>query len=68
MTHCVYMNKQKDWFTKKATFVRSGKLEMISTLKRNRHFRKVLVGKTFTHVQEQKMRCRRDIPLTFRLV
>ena len=27
---------------------------MISTFKRNRHFRKVLVNKTFTHVQEQK--------------
>ena len=28
----------------------------------------MLVNKTFTHVQEQKKRCRRDIPLTFRLV
>ena len=27
---------------------------MNSTFKRNRHFRKVLVNKTFTHVQEQK--------------
>ena len=27
---------------------------MISTFKRNRHFRKVFVNKTFTHVQEQK--------------
>ena len=27
---------------------------MISTFQRNRHFRKVLVNKTFTHVQEQK--------------
>ena len=26
---------------------------MISTFKRNRHFRKVLVNKNFTHVQEQ---------------
>ena len=29
-------------------------MEMISTFKRNRHFRKVLVNKAFTHVQEQK--------------
>ena len=41
-------------FKKKATFVRSGKVEMISTFQGNRHFRKVLVNKTFTHVQEQK--------------
>ena len=35
---------------------------MISTFQRNRHFRKVLVNKTFTHVQEQKKeRSRRDI-------
>ena len=27
---------------------------MISTFQRNRHFRKVSVNKTFTHVQEQK--------------
>ena len=45
---------KNDWFKKKATFVRSGKVEMISTFQRNRHFRKVLVKKTFTHVQEQK--------------
>ena len=54
MTHFVYMNTQKSLFKKKATFVRSGKVEMISTFKRNRHFRKVLVNKTFTHLQEQK--------------
>ena len=48
-------------------FVRSGKVEMISTFQRNRHFSKVSVNKT--HVQEQKKkRYRRDIPLTFRLV
>ena len=41
---------------------------MISTFQRNRHFRKVLVKNPFTQVQEQKERCRRDIPLTFRLV
>ena len=64
MTQFVYMNTQKnDWFKKKATFVRSGKVEMISTFQRNRHFRKVLVNITYTHVQEQKKRCRRDIPL-----
>ena len=39
---------------KRRTFARSGKVEMISTFKRNRHFRKVLVNKTFTHVQEQQ--------------
>ena len=38
---------------KKATFVQGGKVEMI-TFQRNRHFRKVSVNKTFTHVQEQK--------------
>ena len=68
MTHFVYTNLKNGWFKKKATFVRSGKVEMISTFKRNRHFRKALVNKTFTHVQEQKKRCPRDIPLKFRLV
>ena len=53
MTHFVYMNKEKK-FKKKATFVRSGKVEMISTFKRNRHFRKMLVNKTFMHVQVEK--------------
>ena len=56
---CILKN---DWFKKNATFVRSGIFEMISTFQRNRHFRKVLVNKTFTHVQEQKKeRSRRDI-------
>ena len=41
--------------------------KIISTFQRNRHFRKVSVNKTFTHVQEQKKRFRRDIPLAFRL-
>ena len=45
---------KNDWFKRKATFVRSGKVETISTFQRNRHFRKVSVNKTFTHVQEQK--------------
>ena len=54
MTHFVYMNTQKSLFKKKATFVWSGKVEMISTFRRNRHFKKALVNKTFTHVQEQK--------------
>ena len=49
---------------KKATFVRSEKVEMISTFERNRHFRKVSVNKTFTHVQEQK---KSDVAATFRL-
>ena len=72
MTHFVYdwfVWFKNDWFKKKATFVRSRKVEMISTFKRNRHFRKVLVNKTFTHKSiKQKQRCRRDIPLKFRLV
>ena len=54
MTHFVYMIHKNDWFKKKATFVRSEKVEMIYTFQRNRHFRKASVNKTFTHVQEQK--------------
>ena len=53
MTHFVYLNTLNDWFKNKATFFRIGKVE-ISTFQQNRHFRKVLVNKTFTHVQEQK--------------
>ena len=68
MTHFIYMNTQKMIGLKKATFVRSGKVDMISTFQRNRHYGKVSVNKTYTHVQEQKKRCRRDIPLIFRLV
>ena len=68
MTHFVYMNTQKSLFKKKATFVRSGKVEMISTFKRNRHFRKVLVKKLLRMCKSKNKRCRRDIPLTFRLV
>ena len=47
-----------------ASFVRSGKVGMISTFQRNRHFKKVSVNKTFTHVQEQK---KSDVVATFRL-
>ena len=54
---------KNDWFKKKATFVRSGKVEMISPFQGNQHFRKVLVNKTFTHVQGQKS----DVAGTFRL-
>ena len=54
MTHFVYMNTQNDWFKKKTTIFWSEKVEMISTFQRNRHFRKVSVNKTFTHVQGQK--------------
>ena len=39
----------------KATFVRSGKVEMITTFQRNQHIRKDSVNKTFTHVQDQKI-------------
>ena len=38
----------------KATFVRSGKVEMITTFQRNQHIRKDSVNKTSTHVQDQK--------------
>ena len=54
MTHFVYMNTLKLLFKKKATFVRSGKVEMISTFQGNRHFRKVSVNKILMHVREQK--------------
>ena len=68
MIHFVYMNTLKCLVKKKATFVRSGKVEIISTFKRNLHFRKVLLNKTFTHLQEQHKVMPRDIPLIFRLV
>ena len=45
---------RNDLFKKKATFVRSGKLEMISTFQRDWHLRKVSVNKTFSHVQGRK--------------
>ena len=64
MTHFVYMNTQKWLVLKKREIVE--KVEIISTFQRNRHFRKVSVNKTFTHVQEQKKRFRSDIPLAFR--
>ena len=63
MTHFVYLNTLNDWFKNKAIFVRIGKVE-ISTFQQNRHFRKVLVNKTFTHVQEQN---KSDVAATFRL-
>ena len=40
---------------------------MISTFKWNRYPRKMSLNKTSTHVQEQKKRCRCNIPLTFRV-
>ena len=39
---------------KTAAFIWSEKVEMISTFQRSRHFRKVSVNKTFTHLQEKK--------------
>ena len=45
--------RKNECVKKKATFIRSGKVEMISTFQRNRHFRKVSVNKTFMYVQEQ---------------
>ena len=50
-THSLSINTQNNWFKKKATFARSEKVE---SFQRNRHFRKVSVNKTFTHVQEEK--------------
>ena len=67
MTHFVYMNTQNDCFKKKATIFRSEKVEMISTFQRNRHFRKVSEN-FYTCARAKKKRCRRDIPLTLRLV
>ena len=61
---CLHEYIKNDRFKKKATFVRNGKVEMISTFQRNRHFRKVSVNKTFTHVQEQ---IKSDVAATFRL-
>ena len=69
MTHFVYMNTHKnDWFKKKATFIWSGKIEMISTFQQNQHFRKMSVNKTYACERAKKKRCRCDIPLIFRLV
>ena len=69
MAHFVYLILKNNWIKKKALFVWGGKVEMIPSFQRNRHFSKVLVNKTFTHVQKaKKKRCRRDISLTFRLV
>ena len=72
---------KNDWSKKKATIFRSEKVEIISTFQRNRHFRKVSKllrmsksqkkkkqKKTKTKKNKNKKRCRRDIPLTFRLV
>ena len=55
---------KNDWFKKKATFVQSGKIEMISTFQPNQDFRKVFVNKIFKHVQKQK---KGDVATTFRL-
>ena len=56
--NCLTYIKKPNWerVKKKATFVQSEKVEMVFTFQRNRHFRKVSVNKTFTHVQEQKQR------------
>ena len=62
-THFVYMNTN-DWFEKKATVFPSEIVEMISTFQWNRHFRKLSVNKTFSHVEEQK---KSDVTATFRL-
>ena len=51
---CLHEYSKLIGLKKKATFVRSGKVERVSAFQRNRNFRKVFVNKTFTHVQEQK--------------
>ena len=61
-TNFVYMNTQK-WLVQKESDIRSEKVEMISTFQWNRHFRKIPVNKTFTHLQKQKS----DVVATFRL-
>ena len=63
-TTTIIIIPKNDWFKRKATFARSGKFEKISTFQRNRHFRKMLVNKTFAHVQEQK---KSNVAATFRL-
>ena len=54
MAHFVYLILKNNWIKKKALFVWGGKVEMIPSFQRNRHFSKVLVNKTFTHVQGQR--------------
>ena len=69
MTHFVYTWIHKnDWFQKKAAFVRSEKswndfYFSAKSVKKNKTFMHVLEQK-----KKQKKRCRRDIPLIFRLV
>ena len=58
MSHFVFMNTQKMFGLKKSDIC----------LEQETGKWKVSVNKTFMHVQEQKKRCHRDIPLTLRLV
>ena len=51
---CLHEYSKMTGLKTKATFVRSGKIEMVSTFQRSQYFRKVLVNKTFTHVQKKK--------------
>ena len=51
---CLYEYSKMIGLKRKRNLFRSGKVEMSSTFQRSRHFRKVLVKKTFMHVQEQK--------------
>ena len=69
MTHFVYIPLCLHEYVKMIGLKRKRHLfAKASTFQRNQHFRKLSVKKTFMHVQEQKRACRRDIPLTFRLV
>ena len=61
---CLYEYSKIIGLKRKRNLFRSGKVEMISSFQRSRHFRKVLVNKTFMHVQEQK---KSDVAATFRL-
>ena len=64
MTHFVYMNTQKWLVFKKSDICSERKIEMVSTFQRSQYFRKVLVNKTFTHVQKKK---KNYVAPTFRL-
>ena len=54
MTHVVYMNTQKWLISKESDICSERKSWNGFYFQWNRHFRKVSVNKTFTHVQEQK--------------
>ena len=61
---CLYEYSKIIGLKRKRNLFRSGKVEMISSFQRSRHFRKVLLNKTFMYVEEQK---KSDVAATFRL-